>query len=114
MEKYIGTIVEESLEDNRILNDLKIVSFRISKDDNPADRWHLYGVEVSEEEIDKLKREIKDKWYAHFWKGDDVIAVFKDKKFAFKHSDKETWKTAIEYGLSLGIPAEQLDFVIPE
>ena len=112
MEKYIGTVIEESLEDNRILNDLEVVSFRISKDDNPADRWHLYKIQTSEEGIDKLSKNIKEGWYAHFWKGEDFIVIFKNKKFTLKQSDKETWKPAVEHGLSLGIPAEQLDFVI--
>lgn len=48
----------------------------------------------------------------HFWNADDVIAVFSNKLFRFKHSDKSTWNEAIEYGKSLGIPKEQLDFVI--
>lgn len=36
--EYKGTIVEESLSDNRVLNDFKIIGFRISKDENPIDR----------------------------------------------------------------------------
>jgi hypothetical protein len=110
---YKGTIVEESLEDNRILNDIDIIDFRISKDDNPADRWHLYTVKVTKDDIQKVSRYIRSgKWYMHFWNGNDVIAVFKDKVFEFKHDQKETWKDACDYGRSLGIPEEQLDFVI--
>lgn len=112
MKEYEGIIVEESLEDNRILNDFKIVDFRISKEENPTDRWHLYTVQVSEEEIVLLSKSIKPKWYMHFWKGRNVIAIFKDKKFEFNFDDKSTWKPVVEYGLSLGIPEEQLDFPI--
>lgn len=111
--KYKGTIVEESLEDNRVLNDVQIVGFRISKDENPADRWHLYTVNISRDEILKISKCLKaGKWYMHFWNRDDVIAVFKDKTFEFKYSQKETWKDACDYGRSLGIPEEQLDFVV--
>ncbi len=110
---YKGTIVEESLEDNRILNDLNIIGFKISKDENPEDRWHLYTVKVTENDIRKVSQYIKSgTWYMHFWNGNDVIAVFKDKVFEFKHNQKETWKDACDYGRSLGIPEEQLDFVI--
>ena len=110
---YKGTIVEESLEDNRILNDMNIIGFRISKDDNPADRWHLYTVQVTKSDIEKVSRYIKPgTWYMHFWKGTDVIVVFKGKVFEFQHDKKETWKDACEYGRSLGIPEEQLDFVV--
>ncbi len=111
--EYKGTIVEESLEDNRILNDLNIIDFRISKDENPADRWHLYTVIVTREEIRKISQYIKyGKWYMHFWNGNDVIVVFKDKIFEFKHDKKETWKDAFDHGVALGIPEEQLDFAI--
>lgn len=40
------------------------------------------------------------------------MVVFKDKTFEIDYDDKETWKEAVDYGLSLGIPAEQLDFLI--
>ncbi len=100
------------MEDNRILNDLEIVGVRISKTENPADRWHLYTVNVSREEIEKLSRNIKPKWYMHFWKGRDVVAIFKDKEFDFNYDDKSTWSSVLEYGKSQGIPEEQLDFPI--
>ncbi len=110
---FIGTIVEESLADNRILNDIEIIRFRITKEDDPNERWHLYKVRVSREDIEKLSKCIKDgKWYMHFWEGTDVIAVFRDKVFEFNFNDKTTWKDALEYGRSLDIPEDQLDFVI--
>jgi len=110
---YTGTIVEESLNDNRLLNSLEIKSVKISSADNKQDRWHLYKVYVSKEQISKLSHELKsEKWYMHFWNGDDVIAVFPNKAFSFSYSDKNTWSEAVKHGLDLGIPAEQLDFVI--
>lgn len=112
---YRGTIVEESLEDNRILNDFhfKILRLKISSEDNPADRWHIYTVRIQDEnDIERLAQHIKPGWYMHFWRDDEVIAIFKDKTFKFKYSDKSTWEPAIEYGRSVGIPAEQLDFPI--
>jgi hypothetical protein len=50
----------------------------------------------------------------HFWKGRGIIAIFKDKIFEFNYDDKATWSEAISYGTSLGIPKEQLDFLIEE
>ncbi len=110
--EYKGTIVEESLNDNHILNDFKIISFRISTDKNQADRWHLYNVVVTYEDIIRLSMNIKPRWYMHFWKGRDVIAIFYGKKFEFNYDDKSSWAPAIEYGFSVGIPKEQLDFLI--
>lgn len=114
MEKeYKGTIVEESLEDSRILNNLDIRGFKISSDEKPEDRWHLYTVNVSKKEIENLSKYIKSgTWYMHFWKGRDIIAIFKDKVFEFNYDNRDTWKEVVEYGLSIGIPLEQLDFVI--
>lgn len=110
---FIGTIVEESLDDNRILNDIEIIRFRITKEDNPAERWHLYKVRVSREDIEKLSKYIKSgKWYMDFWEGTDVIVIFKDEIFEFNYSDKATWNDALEYGRSQGIPEDQLDFTI--
>lgn len=73
----------------------------------------MFTVLATEENIKRLANYLKpEKWYAHFWKGDNVIAIFPNKVFRFKYSDKSTWKEAVEYGKSIGIPEEQLDFLI--
>ncbi|MEI6288783.1 MAG: hypothetical protein WCP18_04425 [bacterium] len=111
--EYKGAIIEESLADNRLLNNLDIIKVRISNDENPADRWHIYTVKVNQEEIEKLAQNIKPKWYMHFWNDQkDIIAIFENKKFKFNYEDKASWSPAIDYGLSQGIPKEQLDFLI--
>ncbi|MBU3178868.1 hypothetical protein KPL47_21390 [Clostridium estertheticum] len=112
MKEFKGVIVEESLNDNRIINQLKVISLCISGHKNPLERWHLYTVMVSEEEIEKLSECIKDKWYMHFLKDRQIIALFKGKKFIFNYDDKTTWKPAVDYGLSIGIPESQLDFLM--
>lgn len=50
----------------------------------------------------------------HFWKGQNIIVVFKDKIFEFESGDETTRKEAVNWGLAMGIPQEQLDFVIGE
>lgn len=108
---YSGTIVEESLLDNRILNSFTINQVHISMNEVAANRWHLYKVTLSEKQIDILLNNLKPQgWYAHFWHNDKVIVVFPGKKFKIQYSDKSTWQDAIDYGLSIGIPQEQLDF----
>ncbi len=74
--------------------------------------WHFYAVEATELDIERISRSLKEKWYAHFWNDREVVVAFKDRIFKFNHDKKETWKPAVDYGLSLGIPAEQLDFPI--
>ncbi len=109
MQNYTGTIVSESLIDKSVLNSLKVTRSEVS----PTLGWHLLTVEVSVEEIQNLSQNIEsNKWYMHFWKGSNVIVVFKDKTFEFNYDDKESWNPVVEYGLSIGIPEEQLDFPI--
>ncbi|MFY9493441.1 MAG: DUF3850 domain-containing protein [Minisyncoccia bacterium] len=109
---YLGTIVEESLEDSRVLNDFHILNVRITNNNNPAERWHLHKVEATLEQLQKLSSVLKpERWYAHFWSGDEMIVAFRDKTFIQKVSNRSTWEPAIQYGLSVGIPEEQLDFL---
>lgn len=110
---YTGTIVEESLSEPGVLDEIRIVGFKISSGEGSEERWHLYTVEVKKEQIEKISHCLKsEKWYAHFWKGKEVIVAYKDKTFAFNFDDKESWKPAVEYGVSIGIPLKQLDFPI--
>ena len=105
---YRGTIVENSLRDKKVLDELRIIKKYQDED------WTLHDVIVSGEKISKLSDSLVDgPWYMDFWKedGSEGIIVFKDKSFIIKSSDKSTWKEAIEYGKSKGIPEEQLDFM---
>lgn len=112
---FVGTIVEESLQDNRFLNELEIISIRISGAENPADRWHLYKVRLHEDQISRLSRELRpEKWYAHFWDDETIYVVYPNKTFQLDRYDKATWQEAIQYGQGLNIPLEQLDFLIDE
>jgi hypothetical protein len=112
MDKYRGVVVEESLEDNRIMNGLEVVGIHISGQENPSERWHLYTIRVNEEEIERLSSSIKNAWYMHFWIGRKVIVIFNNRRFDFDYDTKATWRPAVEYGLSVGIPESQLDFKI--
>jgi hypothetical protein len=110
--KYRGIIIEESLVDNRTLNNITIIKMHISTQENKMDRWHLLEVEIEDENIEKLSKEIIEGWYAHFWHGTDIIVIFKDKIIKFNYLDKKSWNEVLEYGNKLGIPNEQLDFPI--
>lgn len=104
-----GTIVENSLRDLDILKNIKIV--RSWEDED----WKLHEVDVSRDQAEEFSIYLNDDpWYVHFWEpdSDDVLVVFKNKVFTIKYSNKATWAEAIEYGISLGIPKDQLDFLI--
>ena len=114
--RWKGVIISESLEEPSLLNGFDVYKACISKRDQPIDdrghsgRWHMYWVRSTDKKIEALSSQITDRWYAHFWKGQRLVAVFRGKKFEFKSRDKLTWKEAVEYGKSVGIPEEQLDF----
>lgn len=112
MEKWKGCIVEESLEDNRILNNLEIIKVRITSEQNPAEKWHIYNALLSEKEIKVMHQHLRRGWYMHFWKDAKIIVLFKDKRFLLDAKNKKTWQEAINYGLSVSISPEQLDFLI--
>ncbi len=109
MEWYKGTIIENSLESKEILKELKVIKKYKIVD------WILDDVLITEDQIRKLGEYMSDgAWYMHFWKenSDCIIVVFKDKIFTISYSDKNTWHEAIQHGESIGIPEEQLDFLV--
>jgi hypothetical protein len=106
---YKGTIIENSLSDKSILAKIQIQKTYQSGD------WIPHDVLVETEQIPELSRYLADgPWYIHLWGPgqDDIKVVFKNKVFDIKFSDKSTWVDAVVYGKSIGIPDEQLDFLI--
>jgi len=104
-----GTIVENSLADKEVLKSLQIV--RTKQDGS----WILHDVRVEEAQLPMLSNALTDgPWYMHFWElgTGNVKVVYKGKIFSVQSSDKSTWVDAVAYGRSIGIPNEQLDFLI--
>lgn len=104
---YKGVLIENSLLDKKILEHVKVIRTRTQGE------WVLHDIRLSKKQIEDIQRNIADnKWYFHLWEpGKDIVTVvFKDKIFTITHSDKSTWKDAILYGVSQGIPEAQLDF----
>lgn len=104
-----GTIVENSLADKSILKSLKVEHTWKSSN------WTLHSVLIKPEQLSELAHSLADgPWYTHFWElgKDSIHVVFKDRQFEIDARDKSTWDQAIAYGKTLGIPEEQLDFVI--
>ena len=106
---YKGTIVENSLADKSILEKLQVTKTWQDGD------WTLHKVLINEDQFDDVAEPLSaGPWYVHFWQdeSDEIFVVFKDKRFKISKSDKFSWSDAIEYGKSIGIPEEQLDFIV--
>ena len=112
MKDYTGIIIKESLDDSNLINSFQIIKV-VKESISPRNKWHLYTVKVSKEDIPRISKHIiSNKYYIHFWKGKEIIVAFKHKIFTFNHDNKTSWKPAVDYGISIGIPKEQLDFPI--
>jgi len=110
-----GVIISESLKEPSLINRFEVFRARISKKDldlggGEQGRWHLYYVHATDSQINALLRLVKPGWYCHFWRDDDLVVVFHRKKFSMLTTDKSTWKDAVAYGRSVGIPEKELDF----
>ena len=120
---FTGTIIEESLEDKSVLESVKIVSTRVShvtdKHKTPWIKiWTLHSVEVSDKDANNIAKEISNaidskhiqSWYVDYKNDLKHYIIFKNKVFYIDRTNKNQYNEAIKYGLSLGIPKDQLDF----
>jgi len=108
---YHGILLDVEFENANFINNFTIFAKRKST----QSEWMIYGVIVDENKIDETIKAVQKNlrsnkpYYAHFYRNEKLIVVFKEKVFLIS-IDKTTWTEVIEYGLSLGIPKEQLDF----
>lgn len=123
MEKFYGTIIEESLEDNSPLGYMEIISTKVEpvteKHKTPwVNQWTLHKVEIDADKAEQvaslLSRSIDHEhissWYADFKNETTHYIIFRDKVFNINRTSEEEYKKATEYGLTLGIPEYQLGF----
>ena len=118
---YQGVIIEESLEDKGILRDMRILSTKVElvteEHETPWIRqWTLHTIEVPEGQADDLAERIsraldsEHPWYADFKNDAFHFIIFRDKVFKIDRREKEQYDDAVKFGISLGIPAHQLNF----
>lgn len=109
--EYHGNILETSFRNPQFVNEFQVFAKRKS----PTNPWTMHGVVIPEKEIEKVITHVQENlipntpYYAHFYRDDELIVVFKEKVFRIK-TDKSTWHEVLGYGRSLGIPDEQLVF----
>ena len=99
-------IIEESLDDKRVLDGLSscYVSQRMEKvpeDECPI--WHINEYHVAEDKMEDfaelLKHHVKETWYCHAFSEKCLIVVLKGRWFAVSLKKDETWDEMIEYGV---------------
>ncbi len=120
---YKGVIIEESLENTDILDDVRILSTkveRVMKEHNTPwlKQWTLHTVKIPEDRADFVADEISKvldpshggSWYADFKNNKTHFVIFRDKVFKVERGNKEQYDEAVRFGTALGIPDHQLDF----
>ena len=118
---FRGVIIEESLEDKKVLGKIRILATKIEqvteKHKTPwIKQWTLHTVEITENEADNVAEEIsksldsKHNWYADFKNETTHYIIFRNRVFKIDRTKKEQYDEATRYGISLGIPDYQVDF----
>lgn len=111
-----GVLIEESLISNSLLDHIKIIATRLARLEGEEDKgdFHFHNVEVSDDNLelvlDLAQKNLKPSWYFHLVKQDRMKVVYPGKIFEITKGSRESFKAARNYGISLGILSDQLDF----
>ena len=118
---YKGTIIEESLEDKSVLEMVNILETKvedvIEKHQTPwLKKWTLDKVEIEENKAQEIAEKLSENldsehdWYADYKNPKWHYIIFKNKVFKVDRKSEEQYTEARNYGISLGIPENQVDF----
>jgi len=121
MGRFVGVIIEESLENKDVLKKLKIVKTIVEEVTEAhktpwIKQWTLHTVEIPENKADEIARELsraldsKHNWYADYKNETTHYIIFREKVFKIDRTSKEQYEGATKYGISIGIPPYQVDF----
>ncbi len=121
MEKFEGVIIEESLENKKVLDKVKIISTKVEKVTKEhktpwIKKWTLHTIEIQESKADTVAEELSKSldsthnWYADFKNDKTHFIIFRNKVFKIDRRKRKQYEKATQFGLKLGIPAYQLDF----
>ena len=111
-----GVIIEESLGDKSLLSLVKIISSRQTTLENESERGVLtfHSIELDDSNLDEFietaQKSIKDSFYIHICKDNEMIVIFRNKVFRFSLDNSEELNETREYGISVGILKEQMPF----
>ena len=117
-----GTLLAESI---RVGSELSIDGLTVSKifrkdfpDEPPGmpTTWTFIEFQAEDERADEIAQKLADVltaqggWFADFGVGGDHVVIFAGKVFRYRKGDEAGRAEATEYGLSVGCPADQLDW----
>lgn len=113
-----GVVIEESLENNDVLRLVKIVDTSeetLEKEDEKG-VLHFHKIELDDDKRDEFVRKanssIKQGWYIHIVNDGTMTVIFRDRTFTFNKYQKDKIDESRDYGVSIGILKEQMDFEV--
>ena len=118
---FKATIIEESLEDKAILKTGKIISTKVypaEPNTNWIKNWTIHQMEIPENQAKAFAQQLSESidnkhasaWYADFGNEKEHYVIFRGKIFHYPRGQKEGREQAIQYGILVGIPVQQLDW----
>ena len=119
---YKGVIIEESLDNKDVLKNVSILDTKIEnvteEHKTPwIKRWTLHTVAIPNEGADEIAERLsqslekKHYWYADFKNDLYHYIIYRNKIFKVDLKNPTLYKDAKAYGISVGIPEYQVDFV---
>jgi hypothetical protein len=117
-----GTLLAESIRVGPELSVDGLVVTKIFRRDIPDEppgmptTWTFIEFQAEDNQADELAHQLADiliadgGWYADFGVGDHHVVVFAAKVFRYRKGDEAGRAEAVQYGLSVGCPADQLDW----
>ena len=120
---YKGVIIAESLEDSSLLKEVRILDTKVEpitpEHKTPwLKQWTLNTVEIPEDIAQIIAEKISQSfdrkhpdWYADYKNDKYHFIIFSGKIFKVDLANPVLYKDAKAYGISIGIPEYQVDFV---
>lgn len=118
---YKGVIIEESLTNLDIINELEVISSSISESSAASStpwvkQWTLKTVIIPENKIEfyceklatLIDKEHANSWYCDYINDKYHYVIFSNKFFKLDRTNKTDYIKMINYGIQLGIPQNQL------
>lgn len=118
---YQGIIIEESLANTEILQELEIVHTEIEKvteaNETPwLEKWTMHTIVIGENKIEEYTQKLSKlieiehcgNWYCDFKNEQFHYVVFYDKVFKLDKTNKQDYINMSQYAVSIGLPEHQL------
>lgn len=110
-----GTLIKESLSDDKILDFVEIDKVELWKAENHTASQPKYWTAIlfhanSEEFLDVLPNYLADGWYVDLSNHEEKIIVFKNKVVKYQIGEAAGKQEAIDYCRKIGVPESQIDW----